>query len=190
MLFPCTVAAQACVEWGAKAVSVQGTVQVRRAGETQWTSVQREDTLCPGDIIRVKERSRLAIVAQNETVHRLDENTTITIAQPEAKHTFLLNLLTGAAYFFSRTPRSLKVLTPFVNSGVEGTEFFVKVERDQTFLSVFEGRVTATNAAGSRILTSGQSAIVKAGYPRNAGQLEEGHCDLKCWKACPRRLQL
>jgi tetratricopeptide (TPR) repeat protein len=163
LIFPNAVTAEACEAWVAKAESVQGSVQVRRAGETQWTPVQRHDTFCPGAIIRVQKRSRVAIVAQNETVYRLDENTTITITAPEQQQTFWLNLRQGAAYFFSRVPRSLKVITPFANAGVEGTEFVVKVDRDQTFLSVFEGRVTTTNAAGSLTLASGQSAIVKAG---------------------------
>ena len=162
-LLPSTVVAAACEAWIARAVSVQGAVQVRRAGAIQWVPVQLDDTFCPGDIIRVLEQSRLAIIAQNGTVHRLDQNTTITIAEPEPKQTFLLNLHAGAAYFFSRVPRSLKVITPFVNAGVEGTEFFVMVERDQVFLSIFEGRVVATNAAGNLPLASGQSAIVKAG---------------------------
>jgi tetratricopeptide (TPR) repeat protein len=162
VLSPGMLAAETCVEWVAKAVSVQGNVEVRRAGEAPWTQVQWRDTFCPGDIIRVRERSRLAIVAQNGSNYRLDENTTITITQPEPKQTFLLNLRAGAAYFFSRLPRSLKVITPFANAGVEGTEFFVKVERDQTFLLVFEGRVAVTNPAGSLTLASGQSAIAKA----------------------------
>jgi tetratricopeptide (TPR) repeat protein len=57
----------------------------------------------------------------------------------------------------------LKVATPFVNGIVEGTEFFVRVERDQTFVSIFEGHVAATNEAGSLTLASGQSAIAQAG---------------------------
>ena len=163
VLFPGMLEAETCEEWVAKAESVQGRVEVRKAGQTQWTQVQRHDTFCPGDIIQVRERSRLAIVAQNGSTHRLDENTTITITPSEQKQTFLLNLRAGAAYFFSRLPRSLQVITPFANAGVEGTEFFVKVEGDQTFLSVFEGRVAATNPMGSLTLASGQSAIVKAG---------------------------
>ncbi|MDH5686190.1 MAG: tetratricopeptide repeat protein, partial [Hadesarchaea archaeon] len=75
----------------------------------------------------------------------------------------MLDLLIGAVHFFSRIPRGLKVATPFVNGIVEGTEFLVKVERNQTFFSIFEGRVAATNEAGSLTLTSGQSAIAQAG---------------------------
>ena len=163
LLIPRVVVAETCEAWVAKVESVQGSVQARRAGETQWTPVQRHDTFCPGAIIRVQQRSRVAIVAQNETVYRLDENTTITITEPEPKRTLWLHIQTGAAYFFSRVPRSLKLLTPFANAGVEGTEFVVRVGRDQTFLSVFEGRVIATNAAGSLTLARGQSATVKAG---------------------------
>ena len=53
--------------------------------------------------------------------------------------------------------------TGFVNAGVEGTEFFVKVDDVQTFLSIFEGKVLASNQAGSLTLTSGQSAVAEAG---------------------------
>jgi hypothetical protein len=80
--------AATCVEWVVKATSVQGRVEVQRADEAQWTPVQRLDTFCPSDMIRVRERSRLGIVAQNGTNHRLDENTTITITPSEPKQTF------------------------------------------------------------------------------------------------------
>ena len=89
VLFPGMLEAETCVEWVAEAVSVQGSVEVRRAGEAQWTQVQRRDTFCPGDIIRVRERSRLAIVAQNGSNYRLDENTTITITQVRTKTNLL-----------------------------------------------------------------------------------------------------
>ena len=162
-LFPGAGAAETCEEWVAKVVSVQGSVQARRVGETDWVPVRLNDTYCPGDMIRVQERSRAAVILRNENILRLDQKTTITFSGLEKERTFLLDLLTGAAHFFSRIPRTLKVITPFVNAAVEGTEFFVRVERDQTFLSIFEGRVAATNEAGSLTLTSGQSAIAQAG---------------------------
>jgi tetratricopeptide (TPR) repeat protein len=162
-LFPGAGAAETCEEWVAKVVSVQGNVQARRVGETQWVPVKLNDTYCPGDMIRVQERSRAAVVLANESILRLDQKTTITFIGVEKERTSLLDLLIGAVHFFSRIPRGLKVATPFVNGIVEGTEFFVKVERDQTFVSIFEGRVAATNEAGSLTLTSGQSAIAQAG---------------------------
>ncbi len=147
----------------AKVVSVQGSVQARRVGETEWVTVKLNDTYCPGDMIRVQDRSRAAVVLPNESILRLDQKTTLTFIGVERERTSLLDLLIGAVHFFSRIPRGLKVATPFVNGIVEGTEFFVRVERDQTFVSIFEGRVAATNEAGSLTLTSGQSAITQAG---------------------------
>ena len=152
-----------CEEWIARVVSVQGTVEARRAGDTQWLPVAYNDTFCPGDMIQLQELSRAAILLPNETILRLDQKTTVTFTGLEKTRFSLLDLLKGAVHFFSRTPRGLKIATPFVNGYVEGTEFFVKVEPDQTYLSIFEGRVLATNEDGSLLLTSGQSATTKAG---------------------------
>ncbi len=156
-------AQERCEEWVAKVVSVQGNVKARKTGETQWVPVKLNDTYCPGDMIRVQERSRAAVVIPNESILRLDQKTTITFEGIEKERTSLIDMLKGAVHFFSRIRRGLKVATPFVNGFVEGTEFFVKVERDQTFLSVFEGRVAATNEYGSLILASGQSAVAQVG---------------------------
>jgi tetratricopeptide (TPR) repeat protein len=114
-------------------------------------------------MIRVQEHSRAAVVLRNDINFRLDQNTTVTFIGLERERTSLVDLLLGTAYFFSRIPRSLRVTTPFVNAAVEGTEFFVKVERDQAFLSIFDGHVSAANQAGSLALTSGQSAVARAG---------------------------
>ena len=149
--------------WVGKIVSVQGSVQVRRIDATHWEPVHLNDTCCAGDMIRVQQHSRAAVVLCNGATLRLDQNSTITFSPSEKKQTLLIRLLNGAAHFFSRIPRSLKLATPFVNGGVEGTEFYVRVEHNQTVLSVFEGKVLAENEAGSLVLSSGQSAVAKKG---------------------------
>jgi tetratricopeptide (TPR) repeat protein len=141
---------------------VQGTVQILREGKSEWEPIQLNDLFYPGDTIRVQERSRAALLLYNETTIRLDQMTTITFSGIEKEKISLIHILRGAAYFFSRIPRSLKVTTPFVNAGVEGTEFFIRVEIDQAMLSVFEGQVAATNDVGSLILTRGQSALAQS----------------------------
>jgi tetratricopeptide (TPR) repeat protein len=113
-------------------------------------------------MIRVLKLSRADIVLSNDTILRLDQNTAISFPEPEKEKPFLVNMLNGAAYFFSRVRRSLKVFTPFVNAIVEGTEFYVRVEGDKTFVSIFEGQVGLTNEAGSTALSKGQSAIAEA----------------------------
>jgi len=163
-LFPTIAAAEMDSFWVGKIVSVQGRVQVRRAGVAEWVSVRLNETYGFGDMIRVQEQSRAAVVLRSGAILRLDQKTTITFSASEQKEeSSLIDLLHGAAHFFSPTPRKLKVTTPFVNAAVGGTEFFVRVERNQTLLSVFEGRVAAINEAGSLVLASGQSAIAWTG---------------------------
>ena len=152
-----------CDQWIARAVSVQGIVEVRKAGQASWQQVKLNDIFCTGDMIRVQENSRAAVVLSNETNLSLDHNTTISFVGIEQKKTYLLDLLSGAMHFFSRLTRSIRVLTPFVNASVEGTEGLVRVNVDNTFLSIFEGKVMAANEIGSIILSGGQSAIAETG---------------------------
>jgi tetratricopeptide (TPR) repeat protein len=162
-LFAGAALGRSCEQWGGKIVSVQGVVQVRKAGESKWIQVRLNETYCPRDMIRVLKNSRAAIVLSNETLFRLDQNTTVTFTGVEKEKTFLIDIFKGVTHFFSRHPRRLKVVTPFLNAAVEGTEFYVRVAQDQTFLSIFEGRVAASNKAGSLVLTGGQSAVAEAG---------------------------
>ena len=152
--------ADTCEKWVARAVSIQGTVQTLRPGEKQWVPVRLHDLFCPGDRIRVLAQSRADLLLINESTLRLDQHTTVTFSPPETEKTSLIELLKGAVHFFSRQRRNLKVVTPFVNATVEGTEFLITVETDRTFLSIFEGRVVASNRAGEIILSKDQSAIV------------------------------
>jgi hypothetical protein len=161
-LFSSRVAAETCVQWVAKVVSLQGSVEVRRSNETAWLSIKLNDLFCSGDMIRIGEKSRAGVLMRNDATLRFDQNTTVLFSLEEEKKS-LIDLLRGIVHFFSRIPRTLKVATPFVNGTVEGTEFLVRVESDKTIMSVFEGRVSATNDSGSIILASGQSAVAGKG---------------------------
>ena len=98
------------------------------------------DTYCAGDMLRVQEKSRADIALLDQSVLRLNVNTTITIQAVKAEGTGVVGLLRGAAHFFSRGPRSLEVRTPYTVAGVRGTEFLIGVEADKTFLTIFTGR--------------------------------------------------
>ena len=169
---PSIVSAKTCEQWVAKIVSAQGTVEARKVDETQWQQVQLNDTYCAGDMIRVQDESRADLAFANQPLLRLDQNSAITLGGIEKEESSLaglfkgaanLDLIKGAAHFFSRLPRNLEVRTAFVNAGVEGTEFFIEVDDNKTLISVFEGKVLAANDAGNIGLTSGQSAVAEAG---------------------------
>jgi tetratricopeptide (TPR) repeat protein len=171
--------AATCEEPVAQVVSVQGTVEARRQAATQWQPVALNATYCPGDTIRLQDRSRADVVLANQSVLRLNANTTVTFEGVREERTSVISMLKGLAHFFSRRPRSLEVRTPFAVAGVRGTEFFLRVGAHETFLSIFEGQVVASNQAGSLALTSGQSAVAERGtapvrrvvaHPRDAVQ--------------------
>ena len=130
-------------------VSVQGNVEVRRAGQTQSQPARLNETYCAGDRIQVGDKSRADIALVNQPVLRLDQNTIITLAGLKDERASIIDLARGALHFFSRLPRNLEVNTAFVNAGVEGTEGLVQVEADRTLITIFEGKVLAANAAGS-----------------------------------------
>jgi len=151
-----------CDPPSATAVSVQGVVQFRSAGGDAWQAVKLNHTFCPGDEIRVQDNSRASLALANESVLRLNANSSIVVQKFEQKTSFV-DVFKGAAHLFARKPNKLEVNTPYVVAGVRGTEFLVRVEDDQTFLSVFEGGVLASNDAGEVTLTSGQSAVAQKG---------------------------
>ncbi|MDH4100960.1 MAG: tetratricopeptide repeat protein [Nitrospirota bacterium] len=152
-----------CSPWAAKVDSIQGTVEAKRSGQTSWQPVKPSDTFCAGDSVHVLEKSRAAIILSNETVLRLDQGTTITFSASEKEKTTWYDILKGKAYFLSRTPKGFKVNTPFLNAGIEGTEFLVAVNDTSTLLSVMEGKVRASNNAGSILLAGNQTAVAESG---------------------------
>ena len=153
--------AQAAQErWVAVVTSAQGGVYVQHPGQTQWEPLKVNDKCYPGDSIRVEENSRAALLFKNDSTLRIDQNTSLTF-QPMEEQTVVMRLFNGAASFFSRFPRSLKIFTPHMNGTVKGTEFVIRVDGDQTQLTLFEGQVLAENGKGELLLAGGQSVVAK-----------------------------
>ena len=151
-----------CAEPIATFASIEG--QVEAAGDTgnAWHSVHIDERLCPGDRLRVGANSRAAVVLSNHTVMRLDALTTLNLTGPKEADTLWVELLRGVSHFLSRVPRRLTVSTPYVNAGVEGTEFLVTADEREATVTVFEGHVAANNPQGNLLLTSGQSISAAA----------------------------
>jgi hypothetical protein len=97
--------AETCDQWVAQVVSVQGHVEARTKGEIRWQPVKPQDVYCRGDMIRVMEKSRAAVVLVNGVVLRLDQNSTLTFNGIEKEQTSLIELFKGVAHFFSRWPQ-------------------------------------------------------------------------------------
>lgn len=166
MLTRSAIATDVCSAKAALVVSVQGDVELRRAQTTLWEPAKLDTPLCAGDSLRVRNHSRAAIRLNNDSLMRLDQRSTITIPQTEDNRiTSFIDLIEGAIHVITRTPKPFKIRTPFLNAGVEGTEFFVGVKNDHTQVVIFEGRVSAENALGNLLLTDHEAAIAYHNQP-------------------------
>ena len=172
--------AASCAPVIARVVSLQGTVEVQRAGSGNWLGVRRLDTsICAGDRLRTAPSSRAALFVQPETLVRLDQNTTLTLQQStdeilvefstdEVSRVACSEQTCGAGYFITRFPKKFKVKTPHMNAAVEGTEFMVTLGRDTTQLTVLEGRVSSESVA------TGDRKLVEAGRGLASGAAGPG----------------
>ncbi|MEW8507123.1 MAG: FecR domain-containing protein [Candidatus Thiodiazotropha sp.] len=142
----------------AQLVSLQGSVEKRIADQENWHPAQLDDQFCAGDSIRTNNDAKAAARLANDTLIRLDANSSLTFSQIEKESRSLLDLLRGAVHFISRTPKSLEVRTPYVNASIEGTEFVVRIENEATDVFVLEGIVVARNSDGTVKLEANQAA--------------------------------
>jgi len=70
----------------ARIISVQGPVVVERSGAPRAQAVGLDDTVCPGDRVRVGALGRAAVQLANEakTPIHLDERTTLRPSSPRS----------------------------------------------------------------------------------------------------------
>ncbi len=145
-------------------VSVEGVIESRSA-EGGWHPLALNAPVCTDDIIRTGPNSRGAVlVVGSDTMLRLDQTTTFQIVtQMQEKETTLIDLFSGIVHFISRVRHRLQVRTPYVNAAIEGTEFTVMVGPEESSIVLVEGRVLASNDAGSLRMEGEQTATAKKG---------------------------
>jgi hypothetical protein len=134
---------------------LEGEVQVKRSGDTQWALAQPNMILSENDQVKVLGQSRAELILDNQSVMRLSENTLLTIKKLEEesttqKETTRMEVSLGRIWvrmskLFNPSSR-YDVKTPTVIAGVQGTTFQVTVAGDQsTAVQVFQGSVNIYN---------------------------------------------
>ena len=154
--------AKDCNPWIAKIISIEGYSQVSRAGEQTWHNISNEVMFCPGDRVRVNENSRATFWLNNDTILRVDENTTLAFPDRFSHEQDLwLKLIEGAAHFVSRIRGQFNIVTPYVNAAIKGTEFTIRIqnsdEEKYTQISLVEGRVVTENKYGKNTIEENQT---------------------------------
>ncbi len=159
------VPAQPCEPVVGRFVSIEGKVELQRAGAASWEPASLNAPICQQDTLRAGRHSRAAIALINDAILRLDEGTTLRLVNITgvAEEPSLLDLLRGAIKSFSRKPRLIKVTSPYLNGAIEGTEFQLQVLNDTATLTVLEGLVRAENPQGGVLVAAGQAATATRG---------------------------
>ncbi|HYE35775.1 TonB-dependent receptor domain-containing protein [Methylocaldum sp.] len=155
----CPEAVGACDNWTARLVSAQGQVDIQSSGNPSWSPVESQQLFCPGDKIRTLIRSRASLQLPNQTYLSLDQDTIVVFSEVKAEEPSWIELLRGALFARSRTPKPLDIRTPFVNAAIKGTEFLIKAGPQGGQVTVFEGEVETSNAEGRVLLKDGQTAV-------------------------------
>jgi len=130
-----------CGEWHAELLAAEGVIEVQRFGAAEWTAVERGAVICRGDAVRAQGYSRATLRLPDDSVIRVDQNSTLTLAEPDDGVGSLLKLLRGVIHVISRDPRSLRFSTPHINAGLKGTEFDIRVDEVEQRSSVARGIV-------------------------------------------------
>jgi len=140
-----------------------GKVEISIANTTSWSPGRTNQPLEVGDRIRTGKSSRATLRLSNRSVLRVFELTTLEIqAPPQTGANALLNVQSGAAYFFNRDrPLDTQFRTPSASGAIRGTEFNVAVAGDgATQVAMLDGEVDLSNEKGSVQLTTGEQAAV------------------------------
>ena len=148
-------------------LTIEGKVETVRASGTDWRPAQTNQTLLVKDRVRTALKSRATIRLSDQSVLRLNQLTTIEIQPvPEGKKA-VLDLKSGAAYFYNREkPAETEFRTPVASGAIRGTEFHLAVAEDgRTVLTLLDGEVDLKNDLGGVNLSSGEQAIVEPGQP-------------------------
>jgi Tfp pilus assembly protein PilF len=144
-------------------ISAQGHVDAYLAQASQWSSAQQGQPYCGDDKVRTGALSRAVLSMEKgiATFLALDQLTLLNFVKNAGR--VMLSIETGQVHIRSHTPSRFDVTTPFVNAGIEGTEFLVKADEHSAEISVFEGKVRVFNDQGEIMITKGQTAQTLAG---------------------------
>ncbi len=177
LLFVCSAAwAQTPKDASSRLLSLEGKVEVARAGQAAWSAGATNQILQNGDRVRTGVRSRATLRLSDLSVMVVKELTTLEIRPPQtpgANSGF--EVKSGSSYFFNRErPGSVEFRTPLASGAIRGTEFHLTVaENGRTELALFDGAVELTNDLGGVSLASGEQGVVEPGQPpRKTAMLE------------------
>jgi tetratricopeptide (TPR) repeat protein len=150
----------------ASVYSVEGTVEVRRLGESAWTSVAVGADLAVGDTVRSGSDGSVAFTFVDGTLVRLSRLSAITFKPVRPSGAPVVSQTTGKGFYFSRGAQNEpEIETPLVNAAIYGTELVVDVSQSSTTIDVLHGAIKAYSKTGELALHPGERVTASPGQP-------------------------
>src|SRR5579862_8344581 len=143
-------------------LSVEGIVEVAKAGDARWVAASTNLHLAFGDTLRTGSRSRAVVRLSDLSVLRVNEKTILEVRPQGGGEGTVLDLNSGSAYLFNRSkPASLRFQTPLISGAIRGTEFNLEaIPQGRTTVVLLDGEVALDNPYGQIVLESGEEGIV------------------------------
>lgn len=163
-----------CAQWEATVIFVDGLVEIRRSGDNRWVPLRAGMRICLGDAVNTGPRARASILQPGDTEAMISADATLVFGESQDENLTWIEVLRGMFKFISRDPRALRITTPFLNAGLEGTEFLVTSVGDEFSVTVYEGEVLLDNESGVLSVSDGRKVVVRAG---NLGQATQQSAD-------------
>jgi tetratricopeptide (TPR) repeat protein len=169
IIFFLVTACPAAAQEAGRVVSLQGAVEVLRAG--QWQPVKLEEALMPGEVVRTRAGSRVAVQLADESQLKVNANSQLELKQvaPPVRKVgmevlqTLLRLLSGEVWVRSYV-EPFEIETKAATATIRGTELNLATEpAEATRLTVVEGVVEFRNPQGSVLVAAKEQAIAKPG---------------------------
>ncbi len=149
-----------------------GTVKIRRGASVKWTAARPKMPLKETDAIRTFVESEAELETTEGSTIKVGENSTLelkTLKGKGSEQNTSLKIMNGAIVANVKklvtTGSSFEFETPTATAAIRGTVVGLEVNREQTRVKVYEGRVLVTpqGSKNSVELTPNQMGVVKKG---------------------------
>ena len=150
----------------AQIVNLVGKGEARDASQANWQLVAVNQKLRGGAFVRTGDLSQMALLMQDQTQLRLNQNSMLQIKEvAESGKPTRLDLKVGRAWMQSKGPAANVVVeTPNATAAIRGTDWELEVDpAGKTMLAVFSGAVEFSNPQGSVTVGKNEGALAEFG---------------------------
>lgn len=155
---------------GGRVYVLNGSVSVTQGKNTEHRVVNNE-TIVSDTLINTGDKSAALLKFDDGQIVTMQSNSSFHVreyrydAKQVEKSNIFFSMLKGGMRFITgligqNRKQAFKLSTPNATIGIRGTEFMVAMANNNIYSQVLTGNIDMTNAAGTSVVGTGQSAVV------------------------------